>query len=188
MARQSKLQPDDWIAAGLRAIAAGGIRNVSVERLADELGATKGSFYWHFADRPALIVAMLDEWEHRQTDQIIERLSMIGDPTERFRALLSSAFDESPGISLDANLLADADDPVVGAALKRAARKRLAFVESTLRQLGVGDSKDRALLAFSAYLGLAQLRRIAPDLAPRGRAVQRYTSNATAWLLDLDPR
>jgi AcrR family transcriptional regulator len=185
VARQSSLQPDDWVTAALRAIAAGGIRNVSVERLAAELGATKGSFYWHFADRPALIAAVLDEWERRQTDQIIETLSSIDEPAQRFTALLASAFDDSAGILLDANLLADADDPVVGAALARAARKRLTFVESIFAQMSVDDAKERALLAFSAYLGLAQLRRIAPHLAPRGRGAKRYAEHATGWLLDV---
>src|SRR5437016_3886063 len=37
----------DWIGAALDALARDGLRAVAVEPLAERLGATKGSFYWH---------------------------------------------------------------------------------------------------------------------------------------------
>jgi len=101
-----RLGPEDWTKAALAAIADKGTANVSVERLARELGATKGSFYWHFKDRPALIDAALQRWERDFTDRIIERLSGIADPRERFRKLLESSFEDHPGVLIDANLLA----------------------------------------------------------------------------------
>src|SRR4051794_17931564 len=95
-----RLAPDDWTRAAVRAIGDGGIANVSVERLATELGATKGSFYWHFKDRPALIAAALDQWELDQTDAVIERLSTIDEPSERLRRLLETSFGR-PGSLVD---------------------------------------------------------------------------------------
>ena len=47
------------------ALAADGIDAVRVEPLAKALAVTKGSFYWHFADRRALIDAMLSHWSGR---------------------------------------------------------------------------------------------------------------------------
>lgn len=178
-----RLGPEDWTKAALAAIADKGTANVSVERLARELGATKGSFYWHFKDRPALIDAALQRWERDFTDGIIERLSDIADPRERFRKLLESSFEEHPGVLIDANLLAAADDPPVGAALERVARKRLAFVDKIFAELGAVGGSERAILAFSAYVGLAQLRRTAPDLMPTGRRTKPYIDHAVAWLL-----
>ncbi len=52
-ANRRRLSRQDWIDATLRELASVGVRGVSVERLAKDLGATKGSFYWHFKDRPA---------------------------------------------------------------------------------------------------------------------------------------
>src|SRR5688500_3247840 len=98
-----RLDPEDWTRAALTAIAEGGTANVSVERLARELGATKGSFYWHFKDRPALIEAALQLWERDFTDRIIERLADVPDPRERFKKLLESAFEDHPGVLIDAN-------------------------------------------------------------------------------------
>ena len=182
-ARSDRLTADDWTKVALTAIADKGTANVSVERLARELGATKGSFYWHFKDRPALIVAALDRWERDYTDRIIERLSAVGDPRQRFRGLLESAFVDHPGVLIDANLLAAADDPVVGAALERVARKRLAFVDAIFAQTGASGGSERALLAFSAYVGLAQLRRTAPELTPSGTQAAAYIDLTIDWLL-----
>ncbi len=178
-----RLSPDDWTRAALAAIAERGTANVSVERLARELGTTKGSFYWHFKDRTALIDAALHRWEVLYTDRIIDRLSAVADPRERFRLLLASAFDDDPGVLIDANLLAAADDPLVGPVLERVARKRLAYVDRIFSELGAAGGSDRALLAFSAYTGLAQLRRTAPSLAPQGRKVKPYVEHAVQWLL-----
>ena len=182
--RADRLGPDDWTRAALRAMADKGAGNVSVERLARELGTTKGSFYWHFKDRPALIDAALERWERDFTDRVIEQLAAIDDPRLRFRALLETTFDDRPGVVIDANLLADASDPAVGAALERAARKRLAFVEQIFAQIGTPGGSDRALLAFSAYVGLAQLRRTAPMLTPKSRRAKAYIDHAVAVLLD----
>jgi AcrR family transcriptional regulator len=178
-----RLAPDDWTRAALAAIADKGVDNVSVERIARELGATKGSFYWHFKDRPALVAAALDRWERDYTDRVIERLAEVTDPRQRFRGLLESAFDDHPGVLIDANLLAAAADATVGDALERVARKRLAFVDQIFAQMGAVGGSDRALLAFSAYVGLAQLRRTAPTLTPKGKRGKAYIDHAIDWLL-----
>ena len=53
-----------WIEAGIAALARGGIEEVRVEVLAKDLGVTKGGFYRRFADRRALLAAMLEAWAH----------------------------------------------------------------------------------------------------------------------------
>ena len=182
-ATTERLGRDDWTKSALSAIAEKGTAHVSVERLARELGATKGSFYWHFKDRTALIEAALERWEARYTDRIIDRLSPIPDPRERFRKLLESTFDDHPEVLIDANLLAAAGDPAVGPALERVARKRLTFIEQVFADLDATDGPDRAILALSAYVGLAQLRRTAPGLAPHGPGTKAYIEHAITWLL-----
>ena len=179
-----RLGPDDWTIAALAAIADNGIANVAIERIAKQLGATKGSFYWHFKDRSALIAAALDLWERHYTDDIIERLASVEDPRERFRGLLESAFHDHPGVLIDANLLAFASDEMVGQALKRVAKKRLGFVGQIFAQADASGGADRALLAYSAYIGLSQLRRTAPSLTPKGKHSAAYIANLVSWLMD----
>lgn len=61
-----------WIDAGLSALAEGGPEAVRIELLAKTLGVTKGGFYGFFADRTALLDEMLDSWERRSVDEVLE--------------------------------------------------------------------------------------------------------------------
>jgi AcrR family transcriptional regulator len=47
--------------------------------LAKQLGATKGSFYWHFANREALVEAALAEWEQSHTAAVIAEIEASSD-------------------------------------------------------------------------------------------------------------
>ena len=59
----TRLSPSDWIIAGFEALLEQGALGVRVEPLARRIGASKGSFYWHFRDLNALHQAMLGAWE-----------------------------------------------------------------------------------------------------------------------------
>jgi AcrR family transcriptional regulator len=73
-----------WIDEGLRVLATGGPDAVRVEVLAKNLGVTKGGFYGYFADRQALLDAMLDDWERRSVDEVVTRVEREGGtPTSR---------------------------------------------------------------------------------------------------------
>ena len=62
----SRLTRDDWLDAAFRAVVDGGFDKVRVLVLADALGVTRGSFYWHFADRAELVSALLARWQARE--------------------------------------------------------------------------------------------------------------------------
>ena len=73
MAAPTRTPRSTWIEAGLRALAAGGPDAVRIEPLAQVLGVTRGGFYWHFADRRALLDEMLDTWERATTEEVVEQ-------------------------------------------------------------------------------------------------------------------
>jgi AcrR family transcriptional regulator len=156
------LSREDWVRAALFAIAEGGTGAVAVETLAAKLGATKGSFYWHFRNRGELIQEALAMWEREGTDVFIDRLAPIEDPTERLRRLLSEAMEDEtrgPGPA-DTALLASGGDPIVAPVIERVQRKRLAFLERCFRDIGLppAAARHRARIAYSVYLGwFAQL-------------------------------
>lgn len=181
-AKTSPLTPADWIQAALDATADGGIGNISVERLAKGLGTTKGSFYWHFKDRPALVAAALDVWA-AQTEAIIQRVEEVEAPRERFRLLISSVFEEGPAGRVELALLADADLPAVADTLERVTARRLAFIAGLLDQMGADDAEDRALFVYTAFLGLLQLRRASPKAVPEGRRLDAYVASLIDRLL-----
>jgi AcrR family transcriptional regulator len=84
-----------WIEEGLRALATGGPDAIRVEALAQALGVTKGGFYGHFADRNALLAEMLDTWEHKATDEVLERVECQGGDV-RAKLRLAGALTFSP--------------------------------------------------------------------------------------------
>src|SRR3954447_14007368 len=71
---ETKAGRPDWIAAAPARPRRGGIDAVRVEPLAVKLGVTKGSFYWHFKDRDALHLAMLETWRADTTRNVITRV------------------------------------------------------------------------------------------------------------------
>jgi AcrR family transcriptional regulator len=51
------------------------------------LGTTKGSFYWHFRSRDALVAAALKLWDETHTEGVIRAVQAEPDPAARLRAL-----------------------------------------------------------------------------------------------------
>ena len=137
---------------------------MTVEGLARHLGVTKGSFYWHFADRTALVVSALDLWEQLGTLDIIERLQRVRDPKARLRALFATAFGDLVDGPVDAALVARIDDPVVGPVVRRVTAARVAFLEEVYRELDLSPTRAaaRARIAYSTYVGHLHLRRAMP--------------------------
>lgn len=76
------LERNDWLRAARLALLRGGVEAVRVEKLARDLGVTKGSFYWHFKDRGELLELLLREWENEPQ----EILSQVGRGSRRRKA------------------------------------------------------------------------------------------------------
>jgi AcrR family transcriptional regulator len=170
-----RLTPDDWAAAALTAIAEGGLAAVAVEPLATRLGASKGSFYWHFASREALLEAALALWERQTTTDIAARVQAeASDPAGRLRLLITEVARMAEADRAGVALLASAANPAVAAVLERVTTQRLAILAALFDQLGFPPAmaRRRALLAYSSYLGHAQLSHTTPQLLPRGHAAR----------------
>jgi AcrR family transcriptional regulator len=172
---QRPLTPDDWARAALAAITRGGIEAVAVESLAVELGATKGSFYWHFKNRDALIQAALDRWEQRRTEAVIDELEREPGPAERLRKLLEAAFERGLADRAEITLLASPGHPAAVAAVRRVAKRRIAYIARQLEKLGWGpdDALDRSVILYYVYVGYLQMAHAAPHLIT-GDAWQRH--------------
>jgi AcrR family transcriptional regulator len=155
------LGKDAWTDEAVRTLATGGVAAISVERLAEALGVTKGSFYWHFENREALVRAVLERWEDEGTERVIEALEAIADPRERLVQLLALSLDQLDHLRAEAafQAAASAGDPLIAPVVARVVRRRLAYTESIFRALGLprGEAATRARVAFGAYLGTVLL-------------------------------
>ncbi|WP_201449841.1 TetR/AcrR family transcriptional regulator [Nocardia caishijiensis] len=169
-----RLSADDWVAAAIVALGENGLAAVAVEPLAKRLGATKGSFYWHFKDRAALVEAVLAHWEREGTDAVIASLEQLADPAERLRALFTDVIDYATEGREELALLAAIDQPPVAATMRRVAARRIEYVAGQLRLLGVpaAQADTRAAVAVGIYHGINQLARMSPEsLPPTGELV-----------------
>jgi AcrR family transcriptional regulator len=129
--------PDDWVRAGLHMLAKHGIAAVKVEPLAKQLGVTKGGFYWHFRDRPALLAAILAKWESAMTLAIIDRVEALGgDAAERLKNLFEIAMNADGRLEMAVRAWAAADVKVM-AVIARVDRRRLDYLEELLRGMGL---------------------------------------------------
>jgi AcrR family transcriptional regulator len=158
----------DWAEAALQLIAEAGLGALTVEALAARLGVTKGSFYWHFEGRSALLAAALGRWEQRITTEAITALSVVSDARQRLHLMLDAASQSPRSRSLYAALAEAADDPTVRRVLNRVASARIEYLEACYRELGLAQprAKAKAVFAYAAYRGLLQLAHEAPSVLP----------------------
>lgn len=172
-----RLARTDWARAALAAIADSGLAGVAVEPLARRLGTTKGSFYWHFTNREALIEAALDLWEQEHTEAVIVRVDREPDPLQRLRLLLTTAIMLAQEDVIDAAVLASGNHPLVAPVLTRVTERRVGYLAGLFRRLGFSpaQARDRGLLAYTAYLGHTQLIQAGLSIAPaHGAGLRRY--------------
>ncbi|BCJ33348.1 TetR family transcriptional regulator [Actinocatenispora thailandica] len=151
----------DWADAALTALADGGLAAVAVEPIATKLGATKGSFYWHFANRGALIDAALAHWADQHTEAVIQELGPITDPQRRLDALLAKTIGQTTANRAELALLAHADHPAVAPVVAAVTERRVEFIAAAYRQAGCPETEARfrAVLGYTAYIGLIQAQR-----------------------------
>ncbi len=158
-ARAARLSADDWAQAALDLVAEQGVAAVAVEPLARRLGVTKGSFYWHFPSRDALLQAALERWEAIEQVSVFGSLEAVPDPRERLRALFLLVAREVKPHIIYSELLKALDHPAVQPVINRVSQRRLDYLVASFRQAGLArtEAQHRARLAYSAYLGFLQL-------------------------------
>jgi len=156
---RTRLTADDWEQAALDLIAQQGVNAVAVEPLARQLGVTKGSFYWHFPTREALLKGALERWEKQDVDTLLSQVEPIADPRERLCELFRRTGREAKSHVIYSALLRALDHPIVQPVMARVSQRRMDFLTRAYRQVGMNRSiaAHRARLAYAAYVGFLQL-------------------------------
>jgi len=159
---KNRLSAADWEQAALESLADGGLPAVAVEAIARKLGVTKGSFYWHFATREALLQSALERWEANDEKEVLAPIEVVADPRERVRELIRQVSHERPSHAVFAALLKSVDHPLIRPIIERVSQRRIGFVTQAFHQAGFdpATAANRARLAYSAYVGFVQLAQI----------------------------
>jgi AcrR family transcriptional regulator len=170
MAPPTRTPRSTWIEAGLQALAAGGPDAVRIEPLAQALGVTRGGFYWHFDNRRAFLDELLDTWERRSTEEVIERVEREGGDirTKARRAGALTFSDELLPIDLAIRDWARREPPVANR-LRRVDNRRMDYLRESLAPFCADEDEleARCLIAFSVAIGN---HLIAADHRGRSRA------------------
>lgn len=183
--RNGRLSAEDWAQAALDLIAEQGVAAVAVEPLARRLGVTKGSFYWHFPSRDALLQAALERWETVEQEALFGALEAIPEPHERLRSLIQMVAAEIQSHVIYSALLQALDHPIVQPVIGRVSERRLEYLTSAFRQVGFEQPKarHRARLAYSAYVGFLQLSLQLPQSRLDHEAYEQYIGHVMETLI-----
>jgi AcrR family transcriptional regulator len=167
-----------WLHAGLEALRKGGVGAVRVERLAEHLGVTKGSFYWHFRDRGALLDALLEFWSREMTDAEFERIQTLrGGLAPRLLALAEDVLEKGMGRYDPAIRAWARHDRKVAAAVGQVDRRRVRALTGFFEEGGFAsaEARTRARLFYTFLLGEPQVRAPARDAGELQRMVKILT-------------
>jgi len=189
---QPQLSAVDWTRAALEAWGEGGLSAVAVQPLAARLGVTKGSFYWHFANRDALISAALELWEQTTTENTIALLEAEPDPVVRLRLLFARVSYSAAQYQVEIGVRGASGNEVVAAVLRRVEERRLSYTIGLFEQIGFSPSESarRGMLGYTAYVGHSEMAARLPELLPMERAggLSSYVETVLGLLLSDRPR
>ncbi len=153
-----------WLDAAHALLVEGGPEAVKVMALAARLGLSRTSFYWHFADREALLAALVERWRTRNTAALAARVAM---PAPTVTAAMLNLFDcwvdprlFDSRLDFAIRIWALTDARVAGAlAAEDAARIRAISGLFTRHGFAPGEADTRARTVYLTQLGYMALRQ-----------------------------
>ena len=151
-----QLSAQDWLDQGLKALAARGFSALKAEPLAREMGVSRGSFYWHFADIGAYHAAVLKHWREVAAEAIIANVEQAAGDGEPLAVLLRRVFSERLALERAVRSWAAFDSGAKNA-VQAIDRRRLDYVEGLIRAKGIAPdvARARAQILYWAFLGYA---------------------------------
>lgn len=161
---RTSLSREDWLSAAHAALLAEGPAGLRVEAIARALGATKGSFYWHFKDLADLSGALIDA--------LGDRLSAADAATATLpvrRRVIALALDpDAQGDGAALREWALRDDRARDA-LARQDAARLATLTAALEESGLGAAAAArgARILIAARIGMGRVTQAEDDPAAR---------------------
>lgn len=155
--------PDLWLDAAYEMLVDGGVEAVKVMPLAERLGLSRTSFYWHFTDREALCSGLISRWKAKNTANLVARCEApAATISEAMLNLIDcwvdpALFDSRLEFAMRTWSLTD---PVVGAAMSAADEERIAALTALFLRFGYGttEADTRARTLYLTQVGYIALR------------------------------
>lgn len=146
-----RLNRQAWIDAGLSKLAEEGPQSLKVMGIAQQLGVTKGSFYWHFSDLQAYKTEVLRAWESKYTLDVMQQANGVSsDARTKLHFLLKATFAQRSELGCAIRAWALTDEHVAQAQ-QRVDQGRISYVTELLREIGWPAEDAAALSRFLYY-------------------------------------
>lgn len=154
MVTRQRLSPDDWLKAGVDALARLGPEGLKAEPLARALETTKGSFYWHFPDVPTYQKRVLEYWSASAAapEAMPEKKK---EAVAELKRLMEDGFGELGATEAAMRTWARTDADAA-AALSRIDEGRMERIRGLLEQVGV-TNPDIPRALYAARIGAGEI-------------------------------
>lgn len=154
-----------WLHEGLVLLAAHGAPAVTLDRLCERVGMTKGSFYHHFGSMPKFRARLLEHFEAEHTMAVIDAVESVTGLSARQkleRLAIEAIKDTGPDLEVAMRAWAD-QDPEAEAVQRRVDATRLDYLRRLCADAGHDEPDRLANLLYVVLVGGAHLK---PPLAP----------------------
>ena len=154
--KKKRLSREAWLQTALEVLAKEGRARLRLEHIAQKLGVTTGSFYWHFKNREDFVMSLAEYWATWSTEQATKFVSAKGgDAADRLMNLMQVVLENDLG-RYDIVMRSWAlHEPQVNQVVKKVDHIRLLFVRRLFSQMGFkGDELEVRSQIFASYLSL----------------------------------
>jgi AcrR family transcriptional regulator len=168
----SRFARSDWLALGARLLSDEGPSALSLERLTEAAGRTKGSFYHHFQGRDGFLAALVGHWRETTLEAEAKPYRDTADPAVWRDLLHAAPFQLNQPFERAMRRLA-VGEPDVRAGVERVDRERidrLTFLVSQLRD-DLDEPRAFATLLYAVIVGAQWLLKPGED--PRTSAMRK---------------
>ncbi len=176
MRRETKPRFDReaWLAAALEVLAKEGQARLKIERLAADLGVTKGSFYHHFANRDDFVDAVVEYWATAFTERVIQEVGVGKAPARQRLLRLMEAIRRD---GLDRYDIAfrswAAQDERVAEAVRKIDNERYRFVRGLFSEIGFEGAELEERVRVWLVFHSAQRTVYVPELCQSSETTRR---------------
>ncbi|MBH5397550.1 TetR/AcrR family transcriptional regulator [Bradyrhizobium sp. CNPSo 4010] len=169
-----------WIDVAARELCARGPDALTIDLLCRKTRKTKGSFYAHFDNYDAFLIALAADWRKRNTEAVIQTVDEKGTPNDRLATLNHLAVRLDAKLDHGMRMLA-ARNSLIADAVAEVDETRISYL-ADLYRAAAGysrtEARDLATIEYAAFVGLPLLapRRSTRELERLYKAFIRFTS------------
>lgn len=168
----SRFEKNDWLELGQSLLKSEGPGGLTIERMTEAAGKTRGSFYHHFKSRDVFLEALIEDWQASSLTALAERLQGEDSPEAKRAVMRGVSMEWDGAFERQLRILA-AQEPHMAKLLAKVDDLRIEGLASMIRLLQpeVEDPDALAFVQYASIVGGQMLLSSRDD--PRIPAIRR---------------